>query len=387
MFFHDIIKFTFTLFGGCNVSKRFWLVLTLLFVLISTSTIFATSEGSGVTYKGKVISVEPMGSQPFQEEWENQLITLKLLSGPQKSEIISLHHTLTGHPYFDLNVKKGDKVIVQVEASESHIDYYIVDFARQMPMIVITALFILLVVIIGGHQGIKAIVSLFGMGIVIVTMILPLVLKGYNPILVTVGLSSILTGLFIVFVGGFTKKTVAATTGTIGGLLAAGLLAVIIGKASYLTGLSSGEAQILQYMDSSIDFRGLLFSGIIIGALGAILDVGISIASAMEQIKEADPKTDFKTLFTRGILVGRDLIATMSNTLILAYVGSSLPLLLLFKASESNWGEVFNMELIGAEVVRAMAGSIGLTLAIPITAFISAFLFVKPENKGKDLSN
>lgn len=98
----------------------------------------------------------------------------------------------------------------------------------------------------------------------------------------------------------------------------------------------------LEYMGASIDFQGLLFSGMIIGALGAILDVGISIASSMEQIREADPETDFTTLFGRGILVGRDLISTMSNTLILAYVGSSLPLLLLFQASESSWSEVLN---------------------------------------------
>lgn len=143
----------------------------------------------------------------------------------------------------------------------------------------------------------------------------------------------------------------------------------------------------LQFMDASIDFQGLLFSGMIIGALGAILDVGISIASAMEQIKEADPKTSFKMLFTRGISVGKDLIATMSNTLILAYVGSSLPLLLLFQASGSNWSEVLNMDMVASEIIRAMTGSIGLTLAIPITALVSALLFVEPQDKSQDLSN
>ncbi len=362
--------------------------ISFIFILIFTGVVNKASANDNTRYKGRITNVEVIQSQPYQDEdWVNQVVTIKLLSGPHKKQTIDLHHTLTGHPYFDLNVKKGDKVIIQVEENETYTEYFIVDFARQTPIIVITSLFVILVIMIGGRQGIKAIISLIGMGIIIMTMILPLVLKGYNPILVTVGLSSILTGIFIVFIGGFSKKTLAATAGTIGGLLASGILAVVVGRASYLTGLSSGEAQMLQYMDASIDFRGLLFSGIIIGALGAILDVGISIASSMEQIKEADPTTDFKTLFTRGILVGRDLIATMSNTLILAYVGSSLPLLLLFQASKSNWGEVFNMELIGTEVVRSMAGSIGLTLAIPITAVISALLFVKPQNESEDLGN
>ncbi len=278
-------------------------------------------------------------------------------------------------------------MVLEADFSGPAPEYFLSDFSRTTPLAVITLLFILSVVVIGGRQGVKAVISLAGMGLVIITMIMPLVLKGYNPILVTVGLASALTILFILFVAGYSKKTLAAVCGTVGGLVTAGVLAYISGKASYLTGLASSEAQMLQYMDSSIDFQGLLFSGMIIGALGAILDVGISIASAMEQIKEADPLTDFKTLFARGIAVGRDMIATMSNTLILAYVGSSLPLLLLFQASHSNWREVLNLDMMASEIIRAMTGSIGLTLAIPLTAVVSALLFVQPQDKGQDLGN
>lgn len=370
--------------------KKYIHLMCILFLILSlTGSIFAaTSQTGPSSYQGRILSVESAKLQPYHEEgWETQVLTVRLLSGPKKSETITILHTLTGHPFFDLKVKRGDRVVVQPDLSGATSDYVLTDFSRRNPLVIITLLFILSVILIGGRQGVKAILSLVGMGIVIVTMILPMVLKGYNPILVTVGLSSALTVLFIVFIGGYSKKTVAAICGTVGGLLASGFLAFVVGKTSYLSGLSSGEAQMLQYLDSSIDFQGLLFSGIIIGALGAILDVGISISSAMEQIKEADPETDFKTLFSRGILVGRDLIATMSNTLILAYVGSSLPLLLLFQANQSNWGEVFNLDLVASEVVRAMTGSIGLTLAIPITAFVSAVLFVKPQNKGHDPSN
>lgn len=379
------------------------LLLTLIFVIPISA---ASDQTESAPYQAKVLDVlilEPeldstivydleteqyLDPEPLvSEDWETQLVTVKILSGPEKGETITLTNTLTGHPYFDLRVKTGDRVVIKADLTGPDPEYFLADFSRRTPLLAITFLFIVFVVIIGGKQGIKAILSLFGMGIVILTMILPLILKGYNPILVTVGLSAILTGLFILFIGGFSKKTFASTAGVVGGLLVAGLLAFLIGKTSYLTGLSSEEAQTLQFMDSSIDFQGLLFSGMIIGALGAILDVGISIASSMEQIKEADPKTDFKTLFTRGILVGRDLIATMANTLILAYVGSSLPLLLLFQASDSNWGEVLNLDLVASEIVRAMIGSIGLTLAIPITALVSAFLFIQPEHKGQDPSH
>lgn len=364
------------------------LALASLLLILWCAAAAAQEPVEYSVYEGRVVRIEPVEPQPFDEEgWENQLVTVQILSGPYKGQTVEILHTLTGHPYFDLHVRSGQRVILQADEAGPEPLFYLADLSRTRPLLVITLLFIVSVIAIGGRQGVKAIVSLAGMGAIILTMILPLILRGLNPIVVTVGLCSVLTGLFILFVTGPTKKTAAAVAGTVGGLLAAGLLAWAAGKAAALTGLSSGEAQILQVMSSSIDFQGLLFAGMIIGALGAILDVGISIASAMEQIKEADPDTDFLTLLTRGILVGRDMIATMSNTLILAYVGSSLPLLLLFQASNSSWKQVLNLDLVATEVVRAMAGSIGLTLAIPITAFIAASLFVHAEHKSQNLRN
>ncbi len=363
-------------------SMQVLFLVTLFFVFILGGSCFAE------TYQGQVLAVDMAEPGPYAEaEWETQVVTVRLMSGPHTNETIQILHTLTGHPYFDLVVKTGDRVTLEADLTGASPEYYLADFSRRTPLIIITTLFAVSVIVIGGRQGVKAVVSLMGMGVVVVTMILPLVLRGYNSILVTVGLSSGLTGLFILFVAGYSRKTAAAVCGTIGGLVTAGTLAYVVGKASHLSGLSSGEAQMLQYMDPSIDFQGLLFSGMIIGALGAILDVSISIASSMEQIKEADPDTDFRTLLSRGFLVGRDLIATMSNTLILAYVGSSLPLLLLFQASQSGWSEVLNLDMVASEIIRAMAGSIGLTLAIPITALVSALLFVDPQNKSQDLSD
>jgi uncharacterized membrane protein len=331
-------------------------------------------------------------NQPVLDEeeglWVTQLVTVELTSGSDKGETVTLLNTLTGHPYFDLRVRKGDRVILEVDKESDAIPrYYLVEYSRGTPLWILTVLFGLSIIVIGGKQGIKAVISLLVMGFVIVFMILPLILKGLNPVLVTVGLSSLLTALFIILLSGFSRKTLAAATGTVGGLIVAGLLAYLVGKAAYLTGLSAEEAQTLHFLNANIDFQGVLFSGIIIGALGAILDVGISIASSMYQIAEADPDTDFTTLFNRGLAVGRDLIATMSNTLILAYMGSALPLLLLVAATNTDWGQILNMEMVATEIVRSLAGSIGLTLAIPITAFTSAFLFVKPQHKGKDLSN
>ncbi len=369
---------------------RLTAVLFLIaFVVPLTSAAEGTALEASPPVRGRVLAVEANSAvSGYEEEWETQLLTIRLTSGPNKNETITLLNTLTGHPYFDLRVKKGDRVVLEVDQlSDEFPRYYLADFSRRRPLWSITILFMLSIALIGGRQGLKAILSLLVMGLVIVFMILPLILRGYNPILVTVGLASALTGLFILLLSGYSKKTLAAAAGTVGGLIVAGFLAYIVGKTGYLTGLSAEEAQTLHFMNGHIDFQGVLFSGMIIGALGAILDVGISIASAMEQINAADPETDFQTLFTRGLLVGRDLIATMSNTLILAYVGSALPLLLLVLATESSWGQILNTELMATEIVRAMAGSIGLTLAIPITAFVSALLFVQPQHKSEHLSH
>lgn len=331
-----------------------------------------------VTFEGKVLAVEDKevlvssGGEILLQE-----VSIRISNGPEKGRIITLTNALTGHPYFDLNVKPGDSVVIQQEPGAEAEQYFISDYARQRPLAVIVGLFALTLVVIGGLKGLKAVITLIIMGVGIVYVVLPLILKGYNPLLVTVGLCSLLAGLFLIFVSGWNKKTLVATLGSIGGLVIAGILAFIVGRASFLSGLASDEAQILQFSSGNLDFQGLLFSGMIIGALGAILDVGVGIASSMEQILEADPTADMTTFLRRGMAVGQDMLVTMSNTLILAYVGSSLPLLLLFFLHDTPWSSVVNLEMIAAEVVRAMVGSIGLALAIPLTVVLSCLIFQK----------
>lgn len=162
-----------------------------------------------------------------------------------------------------------------------------------------------------------------------------------------------------------------------GGLLFAGLLAVFVGEMGYLTGLSSHEAQMLQFYDASLNLKGLLFAGMIIGALGAVLDVAMSISSSQEQIKRIQPDVSWNQLVKGGLHVGRDMLGTMANTLILAYLGTSLPLLLLFSVYEASYATIMNLDLMATEVVRALSGSIGLALAIPLTAVLGGFLHSK----------
>ena len=187
---------------------------------------------------------------------------------------------------------------------------------------------------------------------------------------------SIATVFTISLVGGPNRKSAAAMIGTVGGVLVAGILAVIVGNLIRVSGLAEQEAQMLLFIPQGIGFNfpGLLMSGIIIGALGAVMDVGMSIASAIAEVRHHNPTLSHTDLFWAGINVGRDIMGTMANTLILAYTGGALSLLLLVRAYEIEFIRLINMDAIASEVLRALAGSIGLVAAIPITAQAAAWL-------------
>lgn len=361
----------------------------LALVLLFSGSAFASSESNELEQMIKARVLEIVEGEPIDASFGimgTQLVTLELLQKPYKGEIVKVANVITGQPFYDLDVSKGDKVIVQVSFpyGEKHVD--LVDFSRSGGVTAITLLFCGALLIIGGLKGFRAMLSLIVMGLVVIFVLLPLILKGFSPILVTVGIASLLSVMFLLFVSGVNTKSIAALGGTVGGLIISGLLAFCFGKISSLTGLSSHEAQMLQFQESAINLQGLLFAGIIIGALGAILDVGMSIASSMEQIREENPDISLSVLIKRGINVGRDMLGTMSNTLILAYLGSSLPLLLLFQVNEMAWSKIINLDLIATEIIRAMAGSIGLAVAIPLTAALGGVLEHVYHQRAKDES-
>lgn len=314
---------------------------------------------------------------------ESQYVQLKITSGKFKGQIVETFNHLSGNYVYDLPVKKGDKVVVVIEEQEDgSIEVYISDYMRQNYAISMAALFVLLILTIGKKSGFKAVVTLTITLLVILKILLPLLLKGYHPVPITIAASVFITVITLFIVAGINGKSISAILGTTGGVLTAGLLAYLIGSKVRLTGMSSEEAVMLLYIPQAIsfDFKGLLFSGIILGALGAVMDIGMSIASSIEEIHRVNPNLTRKQLFTSGMNVGQDVMGTMTNTLILAYTGSSIPLLLLFMAYETSFVKILNLDIIATEVIRSLAGSIGLVVAIPLTAMVSSLLIKKEKN-------
>lgn len=328
-----------------------------------------------IVLRGKVIDV-----QDFQSESDyimlEQRVEVEVTSGEYQGEVFTVKNTLMDH-YYDFYLEEGQEILLLAELEDGLIgNVYFKEMVRDKYLYYFIGIFIFLLLLVGGKKGFKTIIALGFTGFVIIKMLLPLILQGYNPILTSVVLASATAIFTLLIIGGLEKKTIAAIVGTIFGVLTAGFLALWIGNLAHLTGFSSEEAQMLMYMDNvEIDVRGILFAGIIIGSLGAVTDVGISIASAVSEVVKVNPRIDSYSLLVSGINVGRDIMGTMANTLILAYVGSATPLLLLITGYEMPWIKVSNLDLIATEIVRSVAGSIGLVITIPVTAIVAAWLF------------
>lgn len=316
---------------------------------------------------------------PVEADIRYQHLILEILTGEHRSEVLTVRHTIEMIMPGNYIFKVNDQVLIRLtENAEREIETVkIEERVRDTSIYVITALFAVMMLLIGRKQGLKALLSLIIMVSLIFFAYIPMILKGFSPILLSVAISALAITVTLVIISGRHKKTVAAILGTISGVLIAGFLAVIFGEAGRLTGLSADTAISLAYIPHfrGLDYKGLLFGTIIIGSIGAIMDVSLSIASSLWEIWELNPAIPVRQLIRSGMNIGRDIMGSMSNTLILAYVGTSLHLIILFMVYQISFTEIINYDSVSSEILRAMAGSIGLMFTIPATVWISAALY------------
>lgn len=326
----------------------------------------------------EILTEEEVTDEFTNEKVTNQTLRVLITSGEYKGKEITVLNHGVNNPVYNIQVGKGDGIIVALEIEDGEmVQAYVADYHREPQIYTLAVIFVLLLLAIGWRKGAKALCSLLITLLLIGWVLIPGLLRGYNPVVFTVIIAAVATAVTMLTVGGFTRKSLAAILGTIGGLGIAGLVALVMGQAAHLTGFGSEEAVMLLYIpqDVNLDIRGLLFAGIIIGALGAIMDVSMSVASAIEEVKRVNPALQTPGLFKSGMNVGRDIMGTMSNTLILAYTGSSVPLLLIFLAYRESLVKMINLDMIASEVVRALSGSVAMILVVPLTAAIAALLF------------
>jgi uncharacterized membrane protein len=372
------------------MKKVFLLSLAFLFLVSGTVAIAEINDSTEIEPVGQVIfdtqtMLKAQVLQIVNEELRNvpgtnishtnQTIRVEILEGPEKDKEIVVENDY-------LNLKEGEKFYLKHTVSVfDNMDYYSVDEPFRLPQVfTLLAIFLAVIVIFGGIQGVRGIISLVGSLILITYVLLPGILSGVSPLLVTLLVSSLIIILGSYITHGINKTTTAAVIGMITTVSFTGLLAYWSVYFTRLSGFSSDEVIYLNFDSGGIDVVGLLLGGIMIGLLGVLYDAAIAQAVAVEELHRIAPHLPKKIIYRSAIRMGREHIGALVDTLAIAYVGVSLPLLLLFvqSSTESVWVSV-NREIFSVEIVRTVIGSIGLILAVPITTVISVYMLVKEE--------
>ena len=308
-----------------------------------------------------------------------QKVHVKMLTGARKGTELDITSS-SGYLFGDA-CKAGMKVIVmQSIAGETTIaSVYSQD--REWVIYIFALLYLLALCVIGGKQGIKGCLGLIFTFFCVIFVYLPLVYLRFSPFWAAVFICFLTTLVTMYLIGGPTKKTCAATLGTLAGVVLAGLSAWCFSKASGISGYNVSDIETLMTLwnTNRIQVGGLLFSGLLISCLGAVMDVAMSISSAIDEIYKQNTSLTRKELFKAGMRVGRDMMGTDSNTLILAFAGSSVSTLLLDYAYDLPYQQIINSNNIGIAIMQGLAGSFGIVLSVPLTVLICTVLFHKNE--------
>lgn len=271
-------------------------------------------------------------------------------------------------PTFDL----GDVVVLSYvpEAGEGF-EYQFADRQRKPVLLWLAGLFAVAVVLLGRLRGLAALAGLAGSLVVLLQFALPAIIDGRSPIWVAVVAASAISFFALYLAHGIGPMTTVALLGTLSSLLLTAVLAAIFVGLADFSGFASEEAVFLQAAGGTLDLQGLMLAGVVIGALGALDDMTVTQASAVAELHDANPEMPTRQLLGAGLRIGRDHVASTVNTLVLAYVGASLPLMLLFVLSEQSLGNVANSEVVASEIVRTLVGSVGLVASVPLTTWLA----------------
>ncbi|MEU3691984.1 YibE/F family protein [Streptomyces narbonensis] len=321
----------------------------------------------------------PQGREAVNaQQGQCEKATVEVTSGPEKGRTF----TEIVQPDAPRQLDEGQGVVVAYAPDAPRdLQYSVTDVNRKLPMALLAGIFAVAVVVVGRMKGLMALVALVASFLVLTFFILPAILEGSNPLVVAVVGSSAIMLIALYLCHGLSARTSVAVLGTLISLLLIGLLgSLFIGWAS-LSGNTDDNTGLIHGLYPDIDMSGLLLAGIIIGSLGVLDDVTVTQTSAVWELHQADPRMGPRALYRAGIRIGRDHIASVVNTLVLAYAGAALPLLLLFSIAQSSMGTVANSELVAVEIVRTLVGSIGLVASVPLTTVLAA-LVVSADRPG-----
>lgn len=303
-----------------------------------------------------------------------QELRAKLLSGSKAGEVVRFENDL-------MVLAVGDKIFVNRLIAIDGEEYYTFkDIERRPQLLVLAIVLSVLVVVFARFQGLRALLSLALSALAIIFLLVPALLAGYDPALASFAIAAVILALTLFLTHGFGIYVRIAYFGTMAAVAVTCLVAWVSVTWLHLTGFSADASVYLNFATGGqLDLAGLLLGGIIIGLLGVLDDVSITQASVVQELRRANPTLGIRSLYERGVRVGRDHVGSLVNTLALAYVGTALPLVLLYAQSQAPFLDILNQEVVAAELVRIIVGSIGLVLAVPFTTLVAAYYFSRHE--------
>ena len=378
--------------------RRMWEALTaLLLVLVLAVTALAlrgtAEEREATAARKRIFAVakvtDVLLDNGAPDTWTEgrrlgeQYIEVELISGQFKGTVLETYNYMNA--YNNIDCKVGTRIVVRLDYDDSG-QLYIVsvpNYDRGIVMAGLLLAFAAVLILVGGKKGAMALAGLIYTVACIWYILVPAILRGASPMPVTIAIVALTTGASLLLLTGFTRKTLCATLGCVGGVTVSGIFASIAGRLTPINGFNMSEAEelVLRAYDSELHISGLLVCGILIAALGAVMDVAMSIASACQELREVNPSLGKKELFRSGMNIGRDAMGTMANTLILAFAGASLNILILVQVYDYPLIQIVNTDAIVIELIRGISGSIGIILTVPIVAALSACLMTEHPKK------
>ncbi len=360
-------------------------VLTIIFIVVGNATI--GYEFNETTQDFAFATILQVG-EPIMEELSSSDGTVTVLNKqiPFRAQVSSgwADGTIVeGFQMIDMvftvqqdEIEVGSAVILNyyIDTETEAGTWQFADHNRITPTLMLVTAFLLIILIIGKWKGVSTVLSLGFTCAIIILVYIPAILSSVNIYLLTIVVCVAIIFMSLILINGVNPKTISAIVGNIGGVLVAGVLATIMSVLLSLTGIAESDYIMLTYLETPLDLKALVWSGVVIGSLGAVMDVAMTISSAMNEVYEEMQEKKMSQLIRSGMTVGTDAIGTMTNTLILAYIGSSLAVVLLQVNYQTNLIMLFNLEMIATEIMQAVVGSIGILFAVPITVISTAYI-------------
>ena len=346
-------------------------------------TIIGYSSGTAVAIVEEIIEQGEVTlgevTQPYQR------LQIKITDGEYAGEIFEIDYGNRQIRHDMILLDVGDRLMVTISSMpDGSTIAHFTDYYRRNSLLLLSGIFVLGSVIISGWKGVKSLIGILLSLVVIILIILPGIQEGRDPLTVSIFGSFLFVGFSLYLIYGWNAKTHAAALGSFIALTFTGILAFIFVNNARLTGYGDENMfYISQLTQNTLNIRSLLLAGVLIGTLGVLDDLVISQASAVFELFKNNPKHTFKSLFRSAMNIGQDHIAATVNTLVLAYAGASLPMLLLFSFRNVDFGIAINLEFIAEEIVRTFVGSLGLFAAVPITTALAAVIAIEYRHFGK----